>query len=817
MSSRTKKKGRFWIVLIVQLLLVVGFIQLTILFVGHEVFHAIHFNDRFVDETTYPAPDIGKDMATSSGSKTDYQAYSISETALIKGTAKLSQAIKPSFPKICLLTPEIEGALTNGGMGTAMSGQAISMAKLGYQVLLVSTIGQDVVSDTLDDWVQHYKSKGVTLTSSFSERPTHYRYTTSDLLESYEAFSWLESNHESCDIVHFGDYMGCGFVSLQMKKLGLAFRNQYFIVQAHGQSSWANIMNHKMWPTDFNSMMRQHLETLSLANADAVISPSQYMLGWLEESGLKLPTVRRVLFNIELNDTVPDRAMKSYGRKKVEEIVFFGQLCRQKGALIFLHSIIDLVRWGQFPSGIKVSFVGKNGEWDGEVEYYMNVLQSHVGQYNRIVAETFGDAMWYLDRPGVVVVTPSFDENFPTTLVECQVSLIPIIASRVGGVPEMIPPQFLKDITFLPTVESLRSKLIDVMKDGVVLAPSLYDAEKAISEFHRYHLEIKRDRAISKSDPQPLYPYISVIVVDTAAVLSMSDDRNKYVNEIAKSLSLQTYPQDSFEVILVRDKTDNLKLIDVSADVRELFLKRNWRIIEADIHRETLVDTIAAGRNVGSSVAKGPYVLFMRDDHISLPQQLLVMSKAIQSSGSDIISASLDFCHASECIWDYDKWTEHGTKTPGNHIPFHGRMIFAGTSAGGPCGNRIGDTSILMKKQTFEKVGQYYETISAMEEQQSSSGRTGDEEGSTITGCTDMACLDWEFLLRALFHGLVIDAVPTPLFMRRFYEGTKEDYVYSNTNKNLEIPRLLRRSNIVPSTFIDAMMMGCSQKDMYEY
>ena len=122
-----------------------------------------------------------------------------------------------------------------------------------------------------------------------------------------------------------------------------------------------------------------------------------------------------------------------------------------------------------------------------------------------------------------------------------------------------------------------------------------------------------------------------------------------------------------------------------------------------------------------------------------------------------------------------------------------------------------------MKKQTFEKVGQYYETISAMEEQQSSSSRTGDEDGITITGCTDMACLDWEFLLRALFRGLVIDAVPTPLFMRRFYEGTKEDYVYSNTNKNLEIPRLLRRSNIVPSTFIDAMMMGCSQKDMYEY
>jgi hypothetical protein len=73
-----------------------------------------------------------------------------------------------------------------------------------------------------------------------------------------------------------------------------------------------------------------------------------------------------------------------------------------------------------------------------------------------------------LKRPGTLVVMPSLQENSPNAVYECLEHGIPLIASAVGGVPELVEP----DVLFEPTPAGLEAKLRRIIDDGNVPAPA---------------------------------------------------------------------------------------------------------------------------------------------------------------------------------------------------------------------------------------------------------------------------------------------------------------------------------------------------------
>ena len=48
------------------------------------------------------------------------------------------------------------------------------------------------------------------------------------------------------------------------------------------------------------------------------------------------------------------------------------------------------------------------------------------------------EALERLSRPGTLAVTPSLGDNSPNTVYECIERGIPLIASNIGGIPELI-------------------------------------------------------------------------------------------------------------------------------------------------------------------------------------------------------------------------------------------------------------------------------------------------------------------------------------------------------------------------------------------
>jgi hypothetical protein len=106
------------------------------------------------------------------------------------------------------------------------------------------------------------------------------------------------------------------------------------------------------------------MERESVALADALTSPSQYMLRWMREQGWRLPA----------NSYVQQNILSPYLRQcweegsaplepgAIRELIFFGRLEERKGVGLFCDA---LDRLAPLASGFAVTFLGKPAMVDG--------------------------------------------------------------------------------------------------------------------------------------------------------------------------------------------------------------------------------------------------------------------------------------------------------------------------------------------------------------------------------------------------------------------------------------------------------------------
>jgi glycosyltransferase involved in cell wall biosynthesis len=175
--------------------------------------------------------------------------------------------------------------------------------------------------------------------------------------------------------------------------------------------------------------MQRPAYLLWLRHIDRIITPSEYFAGAVRRDVGKVPIT--VLANgIEdltggENATLPD--------PDPYHVVYVGRLTRVKG----VHVLLDAVRRLQ-EQGIKarLSVVGDGDE--------RAVLESAAAELLATGAATFHgwqsqDSVTRLVSSAAAVAIPSlWPENFPTVALEALQLGRPLIASRVGGLPELV-------------------------------------------------------------------------------------------------------------------------------------------------------------------------------------------------------------------------------------------------------------------------------------------------------------------------------------------------------------------------------------------
>ena len=113
-------------------------------------------------------------------------------------------------------------------------------------------------------------------------------------------------------------------------------------------------------------------------------------------------------------------------------IIFVGRLSPEKGVELLLRSFAAIA--DRYPK-IELQLIG-----DGVLRSTLQSLaeERHVEKRVEFVGYVAWEDVFPLLANGVMVVLPSYTEGLPLVLVEAMSQGVPVVASRVGGIPELV-------------------------------------------------------------------------------------------------------------------------------------------------------------------------------------------------------------------------------------------------------------------------------------------------------------------------------------------------------------------------------------------
>jgi glycosyltransferase involved in cell wall biosynthesis len=180
-------------------------------------------------------------------------------------------------------------------------------------------------------------------------------------------------------------------------------------------------------------------------------------------------------------------------------VVVFSRLNQMKGIQYFLDAAIILAR--RFPH-VRFLVVG-DGESRKELEEYAGRL----GLAQRTVFTGFRSDVPELLSEAAVSVLPSLSEGLSNSLLESMASGVPVVATRVGGNPEVIEHEVTGLLVPLLDSAALAAAIGRVLEDkdlaarfahaGIRRVAELFSMERSVRETeHLYQRLVQADGCI---------------------------------------------------------------------------------------------------------------------------------------------------------------------------------------------------------------------------------------------------------------------------------------------------------------------------------
>lgn len=186
---------------------------------------------------------------------------------------------------------------------------------------------------------------------------------------------------------------------------------------------------------------------------------------------------------------------------KVQRLAYMGRLVREKGLLEAIEAIESLRTEEQF-SAIELRIAG-SGPAREEIERHIN--ERRLGNSVKLVGPVYGNDKVEFLRAADVFVLPSYQEGLPYSILESLAAGTPVIASNVGGIPDVVvdgihgilikpkdPGAIIKAVHTL----GLRQDALCVMsKNCIELATRQFGLVALASQFEALYEKVCTDRA----------------------------------------------------------------------------------------------------------------------------------------------------------------------------------------------------------------------------------------------------------------------------------------------------------------------------------
>jgi glycosyltransferase involved in cell wall biosynthesis len=575
-----------------------------------------------------------------------------------------------------------------------------------------------------DHWRQRYQAWGIEVVECHAPEPEIERgpFIAEQIL-SEQVYPHIVD----ADVVYFADWGHAGFHLLRRRRLCGA-RKPVCATVAHGGSEWIR-QGSDVFPNCESEYHRIYIERYALAHSDYLISPSRYMIDWLQSVGCRLPPAERqrvvglpVVVDANLSREPPPATVASVFRR----IIFFnGRIERRKGIDLFSAGLEQAHARGGLDGLEEVVLVAASViEREDILQGLLARLRSIVPRV-RVLCDLDSFAAQDVLRQKAsdsLVVIPSLLDNYPYAVIEA--TLIPgitLLCSEVGGIPEIVGES--SPCLFRPTPLGLATRLIEAWSRGPQSHGSRYDLEQANRAWLDLHDElVSRSRGAEPASPPAQRPRVDVCVPFFNA--------GRFLPQLLESLSRQSYP--SLMVIVVDDGSSDPHSIQVFDD-----LQRRYPAWTFHRQENRFVD---AARNRASTLGDGELLLFVDPDEVLAPEAVARLVDAIEHSGDDVITCNALLFASLEppYVWS----TGERTARIERHLTPLGPSLVSGILNG----QVYGTVFILVRRCAFEAVGGY-------------------------TCQPGVGHEDWELMARFALRGLRIDVLPDDLLYVRAHGG----------------------------------------------
>ncbi|MGH7906986.1 MAG: glycosyltransferase, partial [Candidatus Binataceae bacterium] len=315
-----------------------------------------------------------------------------------------------------------------------------------------------------------------------------------------------------------------------------------------------------------------------------------------------------------------------------------------------------------------------------------------------------------------LAIIPSLEDNLPNAVLECLCARIPFLASRSGGIPELIAPEDLEKNTFSPAVPALTACLEQALANGVPIAHPAVDPEENRTRWISWHENLapaaSRAVEIAANESSESKPLVSVCLANR--------DQPKQLRLSLASLMAQNYR--NFEVILVEYGTIKKKAQLELDSIQNEFNIKQGKIIRSD--KENLADA----RDLAAHHAAGEYLLFIDAGGYAKPDLIGAYLNVAAQSGADALTCFLDIFSGDD---DPARALKLGPR------PFLGAAILPGIFR-----NQFGDCNVFVRKSAYDAVGGFARQ-------------------------NEPGCGYWGFLARMALGGFQLEVVPRALLSSR--------------------------------------------------
>jgi len=241
----------------------------------------------------------------------------------------------------------------------------------------------------------------------------------------------------------------------------------------------------------------------SLARADLIISPTHFLADLLRESLLPGREIYVVPDGIDLtavdSSFDPRFDLHSYlsAEREAEVVVFTGRLERERGVDLLAKAIPLVIR--DYPKAFFVFAGPEASAATGSGPIKRALAQKGMESRAKFLgAVPQGDLYNILMRSSVFILPSNF-ENFPFSLLEAMAAGVAIVATRVGGIPEIVEDGTSAVLVPPKDEEALASSIVALLEDEAKAEELGRQARLRVEREFDYLTLAKRTRELYES------------------------------------------------------------------------------------------------------------------------------------------------------------------------------------------------------------------------------------------------------------------------------------------------------------------------------